>query len=297
MKSRLLLWLSPLVALIALDLLLRAFGVGAPPAAYCPDGAPRGAARYEPRNVYLETRPDDASHFVVCFGDSWTWGVGVRAAETWPAKLETLLRRHDPEARVVNAAEPNATAADMARIFPRQTTRYRARQAVVFVGAQDAAPRKLLDKYPPGDPYQPRDCRRPWWRLGAAIGRRALLHKFRIEPLDPPESRTSVERRGTLAQAEMALLQIAETAHEQGVEVVFITYPALPTQSGAPHLPLENRYNFLIAAAAASFDAKVVDLESRWRNRTAEFLLPWMLWPQPNAAGCRDIAHAVAEML
>jgi len=297
-KRRLLWWLAAPGAVIALDLLLRLFGVGAPPTGYCPDGSPRGAARYEPRNVYMETRLDDVANYMVCFGDAWTWGVGLPREQTWPAQLEKLLRRHDPEASVVNAAEPGSLSADVAKLFLRQVRRYRAKQAVVFVGAQDATPKVLLDKYPPGDPFRPRDCPRPTWRLGHSFGRRILSHEWRVRPLDPPDAKDAGARRATLAQTQMSLLQIAQTAQDEGVELVFVTYPALPVQKvGAPHLPLENRDNFLISTAAASFDAKVCDLERRWGGRTADYLAPWLLWPQPNAAGCADIARAVAETL
>jgi lysophospholipase L1-like esterase len=234
----------------------------------------------------------------VCFGDAWTFGLGVSRAETWPAQLESLLVRHDPDARVVNAASTLTTAADVARLFRREVTRYRAAQAVVFVGAQDAAPADVLQKHPLGDPFHPANCRRPTWRLGHLLRRRLQTYRLWVDPPDPPDQEAKIERRQSVTQTQTALLDIAQAAQAAGVRLVFVTYPTLHLRrAGRPYLPLENRYNFLIQTAAASFGARMVDLAARWGDKTPDYLLPWMMWPHPNAAGHLDIARAVAEQL
>ena len=283
---------------VALDGLLRLLGTGVPPGTLCPDGSPNGAFRYEPRNQYLETSPDDESDYVVCFGDGWTFGLGVERREAWPAVLEQLLQRHDPNLRVVNSAAVGETSTDVAKIFKRQLVRYRSRQAVVMIGAADATPADLLEKYPPGDPFKAGFCRPPRWRLGHVLARRLEGYKLRLYPLDPPDDQSSRDRRIGITQAQLNFMKIAGAAQELGARVIFVTYPKLsPVQPGDPHLPLESRYNFLVAGAVTVCDGAICDLEKRWGDKTGDYLLSWMLWPHPNAKGHADIAKAVAGLL
>jgi lysophospholipase L1-like esterase len=294
-------WLAPAIvigALLLIEILLRLIGAGVPPPRYCADGSPRGRFGYGVRNRYVDSIPADTAHYVVCFGDSWTFGLGVTADEAWPARLETLLKKHDANARVVNAAVAHAVTADVARVFRPLIIRYRARQVVIFVGAQDATPLDLLKAHPLGEPFHQGDCPRPWFRLGHWFSRRWFAFQLRLHPLDPVDNKLPVERRSSMTATQMNLLALAQTASELGVTAVFVTYPTLPPGAhDMPLLPLENRYNFLIHAAAAAFSLPEVDLEKRWGDRTERYLLPWLIWPHPNAAGHADIAKAIAAAL
>ncbi|MCR9198202.1 MAG: GDSL-type esterase/lipase family protein [Planctomycetaceae bacterium] len=63
------------------------------------------------RNPEFEIARKEGSLRIVCFGDSSTFGIGNRMAETWPAQLETQLRSTDCSAdfsqiEVINAGVP-----------------------------------------------------------------------------------------------------------------------------------------------------------------------------------------------
>jgi len=284
--------------LLAVDLLLRVLGTGVPPAAYCDNGTPRSNHRYQTRNPYVDAPPDEMSRYILCFGDGWTFGLGVKQADTWPQRLENILRDHDEQVYVANLATVRDTASDIAKNFTMQVKRYRAKTAVVMTGLIDAQPVERWRKFPPGDPFAPRVCSRPWWRLGHELGRRRLAFRLRLEHQKEMEEKRFVERVGSVAQVQEALFSIARQAEDLGVRLVLVTAPKMPTPTGsAPRLPLENGYNFLIQVTGQSFQLPLCDLEKRWGEKTQDYLLDWLLWPMPNEQGHLDIARAVAASL
>ena len=200
--------------LVVLDLALRHYSVGVPPPEFCPDGSPRSEFSYQSRNAYEQEEIEREGQYIVCFGDSWTYGLGVRFAETWPAKLEALLQEKEPETRVVNTARVLTTTADVVEMFDREITRYRSRRAVVLVGAQDAAPLALLREYPPGNPYEAKECPQPLWRLKHWLQRRTLAFRLSVEPPDPPDNKEYIPRRSTVADTQMLLFRLGQLAAE-----------------------------------------------------------------------------------
>ncbi len=54
-----------------------------------------------------EIQKDKGRHFrILCFGDSWTFGWGVEAENSWPAKLEKFLHENGfPDAEVINCGQ------------------------------------------------------------------------------------------------------------------------------------------------------------------------------------------------
>lgn len=76
---------------------------------------------------------------VLAFGDSLTAGYGLAPHQSLPARLEMLLRRHSPHARVVNAGSSGETTAEARRRLPRLLSALPAHPALVLVqfGAND----------------------------------------------------------------------------------------------------------------------------------------------------------------
>ena len=295
MKLRRWWWLVALALVVGVEALLRIIGAGAPPARFCPDGSPRGAFRYAERNRFPEARPNSSAPFVLCLGDGWTYGLGVAAEQAWPRLLQKHLKDAGVAARVANLGRVDATTADVSRQLAEAVKAYRPSRIVVLVGAQDAAPLALLEQYPLGNPDRLGDCERPLFRGLHYLARRRLALRWYVDDPDRPDNKEYLPRRGTVAQTKIALDTINDIARRSGVQPIFLTYPSLTQRrSGAPHLPLEGRYDFLIRDAVAGAGGRLVDLDTRWAGRTESFLLPWMLWPHPNAAGHADIAAAVA---
>jgi len=61
------------------------------------------------REIPRRKAPDEFR--IACIGDSWTFGLGVRAHETWVRRMETMLQKSHPEKRIVtiNAGMPGAS--------------------------------------------------------------------------------------------------------------------------------------------------------------------------------------------
>jgi len=289
-----------LFLIVGVEVTLRILGTGVPPTEFCPDGAARGDFRYEPRLRSGDQGFNPQKRTILCFGDGWSYGLGVSESITWPRRLEYLLQQRDDSFRVINLARPENTSAEVAGQFHRSLVKYQPEKAVVFIGLQDATPRSLLNQYPLPDPNQGQSCRRPSWRLLAILKIRYRAWRWSLEPIDPPENKEFLDRRLAVYQTLNYLQTIRQEAEQAGVELVFITYPELNQQDDPrPHLPLEHRNNYLIRQAAAdSPNVKLYDLGDRLRNApAAEYLLPWMLWPHPNDDLHFKIAVELAKVL
>jgi lysophospholipase L1-like esterase len=289
-------WLVLPALLLAVELGWRLLGLGVPPAAYCPDGSPREGHAFAQRGH----APSELiqAPYILCFGDGWTYGVGVPLEQTWPAVLQETLVASGAKNRVLNFAGPTDTTSEVAGRLPGAFRTFHPSVAVVFVGAQDAVPLKLAAEFGLGAALEPKRCRRPVSFFGHWLGRQRLAFRLWRDDPDRPDNKEFLPRRGTVAATQRALLDIAQLADLSDVRVVFVTYPDLARRpTGPPFLPLESRYNFLIQGAANESGASLVDLRSRWGEHTPEYLLDWLIWPHPNAAGHADIAAAVAAAL
>ncbi|MDP8225777.1 MAG: SGNH/GDSL hydrolase family protein [Candidatus Lernaella stagnicola] len=294
MRKKRLWWLVPLGLLLVAEIALRVTGREVPPPSFCPNGAPRGDFRYEPREV-LETA---GGQVILCLGDGWTYGVGVTNREKWPHLVTDLLPNGRKKTTVATLSTSDWTTADADGVLPSALEKWSPAWIVVFVGVQDAMPLELLKEYPQGDPQTAETCPRPTLRTWHWWQRRRLAFRLWREDPDRPDNKEFLPRRDTVAGTQKALRSIVSLATDHDAQLVFVTYPKLPrAKFGPPWLPLESRYNFLIRAAATEAAAPVVDLEARWGDATAQYLLPWMMWPHPNAAGHADIAAGVAEAI
>ncbi len=75
---------------------------------------------------------------ILAMGDSTTFGVGVEDGETWPSRLEELLRREGAPAEVVNAGVPGYTAFQGKVFLERRGLRMRPDVVVACFGFNDA---------------------------------------------------------------------------------------------------------------------------------------------------------------
>lgn len=88
------------------------------------------------------------SPLILAFGDSLTAGYGLARDESFPARLQALLRPHHPDARVENAGVSGDTTASALARLPRVLARLRSRPdlAIVEFGANDLIRRLPVDR-------------------------------------------------------------------------------------------------------------------------------------------------------
>jgi len=163
---------------------------------------------------------------VLAFGDSLTFGTGAEGGESYPARLEQLIRRP-----VVNAGIPGEVTAEGVARLPRLLERYRPALLILCHGGND------------------------------------LLR------------RTGEERAAQNLRTMVAL------AKEQGVDVVLLGVPK-PDLSLTP----PDYYARIAGEFAIPYNGEILaDILSE-RALKSDYI-------HPNAAGYRELAEAVAELL
>ncbi|MCZ7584295.1 MAG: GDSL-type esterase/lipase family protein [Deltaproteobacteria bacterium] len=279
------------IATAEVALTLGRYGDSAP--GLLPDGTPTRGHSYETRNPYVNRTFSDATINIVVFGGAWVFGLGCDTDETFSAILEKSFAANDPPVRVVNLGQPDFTSAEVAKTFPRMLARYKADAAVVMTGLTDAVPLLLKDDY---------FARRPFTiaergsldvvrlvRLYGTLRFAAMVHGGGFKRASET---TFKARYFPMEKTQDNLLEIGKRAARLRVPVVYVTFPRNEASSWLhPHYPIYNERNLLIRTTAYNYNAKLLDLEALMHPlKTPEYLLPWMRWPHPNAAGHAYIA-------
>jgi hypothetical protein len=136
---------------------------------------------------------------VMFFGDSWTFGLGLEAPETYPLQAERLLRAQDPSGDwvAINAGIPGYNVFSAIALFEWLAPRYHPRVAVFTVADHDDVEPDLSEEIQRGDRALGRTLARfalyRFARFGAAyhvyrtrLAERADLRLAR-RPADPPD--------------------------------------------------------------------------------------------------------------
>ncbi|MCB1155357.1 hypothetical protein KDL45_16985, partial [bacterium] len=215
----------------AVEGMLRLTGYDEPPDWVNNDGTPRPGEKYEQRNAYVDDYLSAATYNIVVVGGAWTYGLGLKTEDTYPAVLQDiLLNEKSKPVRVANMASPNFTSEDTARVFPVGLARYKADLAVVWTGLTDAVPEDRRESFFARDPFSTRDDPRPSCRLCRFVSNVAWGWNRPTMPADDDES----SARPTLLRydkTQSALLAMGMAARHADVPVIFINYP---TPAGQP---------------------------------------------------------------
>ncbi len=89
---------------------------------------------------------------VLCLGDSHTFGLNVRAEDTWPARLEARMARHDPGARAINRGQIGKHTGHVLAELERDLLRYEPASVLVLAGVNNAWSRGAMRGEGGGEP-------------------------------------------------------------------------------------------------------------------------------------------------
>ncbi len=285
------------VGLCGAELSLRLIGFAHPPHHLLLDGTPTQGHPYEDRNQYQDTTFSDDTFNIVVFGGAWTFALGCTNAESYAGLLETELKNNRKLAvRVVNMGQPDFSSRDIANIFERSITRYKTDLAVIMTGLRDCIPDYLENNFSARKPFSiGSDSSLASVRIKQLWDNRRFSKILNRRNIDREDRKDYVVRHLTLAETQMALLEIGLAAHKAEIKTLFITYPKLgKSEMMRPHYPLYSRRNFLIRTAASNFDQMLIDLgEKILPEQTPNYLHNWMRWPHPNPYGHQHIADEI----
>jgi hypothetical protein len=287
--------LSVAVSLLALELLLRAAGAGAPqPTGYAPVntdlrfGRPRNSRGYRDAERTLE-KPAGTRRLLV-MGDSFAWGAGIEHEDTWGQRLERGLRRRRGEAwEAVNLALPGLSATDYLAQLQGEGLGYAPDVLVLGWVLNDAETKDQMKARERA--YAERERRAPSPLEASALVR---FVAFRLRATRDARERVEYHRRlyeesdPGWRQAQLSLRGMGALCRERGLPWLVAVFPMFGN-------PLDESYPFAdahakVARAAAESGARAVDLLPAFRG---------LRWQQLVVDGPRDehpneIAHRIA---
>lgn len=196
---------------------------------------------------------------LLALGDSITFGWELSEDEaTWPGQLQALLdgrARPGRRFRVINAAVPRYTSAQVLRFLRDRLDELQPDLAVLCVGWNDLAFSYDPDWYPrvsfTGQPAA-RYCR----TFSPAI-LRAIRHWKSQDEGDPPPRRKRSPHPEALAQFEANLLQIVSALRERGVPLLLLNLPSVLSRGPMTDRERELASSFPEVDNLAAFDGVV----------------------------------------
>lgn len=265
-----------------------------------------------------EAKADPGAPVILCLGDSHTYGAGVDEAESYPSRLEGILRGRGYGVRVVNLGAPGTNTSQIRRRLPGLLDAYEPAAVVVLAGVnngwnrRDAAWSDIEDGL-----AVPMSTRAGDWAANnVMLVRLAVVLMHRLDWTRPAEE-TSRDRGGNMVRhskradgewedaassyrrARRDLVDIVSRARAAHAEPVLMTYVSEPDHDFATP-------NRLLREVAAEMNATLADNDKALRplfigeagnvDRAARdrLFLPDM---HPRGVGYGHIAENVAEAL
>jgi lysophospholipase L1-like esterase len=224
---------------------------------------------------------------VVCLGDSFTFGEGVRAEHAWPARLEALL---GPDVEVVNAGVQGMGTPEELAFFDSHCAALDPDVVVLGFFMNDPVDWERtvatqLERPAPPSPLARISRLVGLWEHGrrARATRRALVADIR-QGFRAPRWQTCVD----------ALAALKERAARDGFELVVAVFPLLLALDGEDPLRHERE---LVRAACASLGLPCVQIHAAWRGRRDADLWAHPTDMHPNPEAHRLAAERIAAAL
>ncbi len=263
-----------------------------------------------------EPRPRQANTFrIVCLGDSFTWGFGVRTSETFAARLESILTEKYPalDVQVLNAGVPGYGTADQLHFLESRSEILDPDLVLVqFLPETDF----MENRRPAKGAFEPRDgwlvlkadavdpteVQPAWHRALAWAKRQSHLLSFVSERVGYLAMRSGLLPQRALTRAydfdehdaRLAidlLRDVARTANALGAATIFVFSPgqAPVLSDDTSNLPSASS---VVAKAAQGAGAGFIDLTGPLRDRPDRLNLYYPVdghWSATGHAAVADI--------
>lgn len=219
---------------------------------------------------------------VLCLGDSFTFGEGVREEDTWPRRLDQLI---GPGNQVINAGVQGYDLDHEARYLFQYGRQLAPDVVVIAFFMNDAMPfgETVAHHALPIETYfevSPLGRASALWRL--LERKRVAARRSRRYINDLRESFARRQWR----EARALIPELREMADDEDFEIVVMIFPLLYRLNG--NYPLE-REHVEVRKAFAEAGIEVVDLLDSYRRYLASELWAHPVDPHPN-----ELAHAIA---
>jgi lysophospholipase L1-like esterase len=276
---------------------------------YDPAGDPSGYFGPEGRMVYKtnnmglrgpdrELTPAPGTMRILCLGDSYTFGEGVQEQDTYPARLEALLRAGAARAagprpsdfEVVNAGV-QAQDTRLEALLLQRLIRLGPDLVIVGFFMNDAMPDMETIRVQEQDRAEMEMGRRipsrlvsvVWSRVQAHLRQRAYLQSLRASFAGPGWE-----------ECRQHLAQIQTTTDSSGARLLVVIFPVLWKLGG--HYPFADQHA-MVRAECARLGCESLDLWPVYRGRSASALWAHPTDPHPNREAHALAALAIADHL
>lgn len=241
---------------------------------------------------------------IVCFGDSFTYGWGVDAAQTYPRQLEKLLSDNelfDKKVRVFNLGVPGSNSSQILKYLYKILSNYKKPEiAIILTGVNDSwnfAESNLLEITRPSLPLTMQSkakillAKAKIYKLFKIIklNLKGKTLKAQSDPFKIIPKYESVGIDSLKKLLEYNLTKMIKVAHANGVCIILHSYPRGDPYGGEIGKSVADRFSVPFVDNTSLFEKKLELL-----NFADLFLYDNS---HPNADGYKIIAEGLAKVI
>ena len=245
-------------------------------------------------------KKEDGERWIVCLGDSCTFGLGVEdVPNTYPRKLESYLRDLCPgTVRVFNRGVPGYSSYQMLRFFEIYLTHRPIDVVTVYAGLNDEQERHggVMDKdWLKSAGLARQGIRKGWkrqsralWRLRSALRVSRAFHLMESALFQVRYGDARFSPRVTKEDYGRNLTRLAYLARQNGARLVLIMPPVRHDWQPDVH----RQYMSVLRSVATEEGIPLVDAEPLFKSSGEDLFTDSV---HPDDAGHRLIARALAD--
>lgn len=188
---------------------------------------------------------------VLVVGDSFTFGEGVRLADTFVARLERAFAHRSPAPCFVNAGVPGYGTREEAARLPSLLEAYRPAAVLVVAVPNDAVPND--DAHEADDLVRTKDAGAPRFRLAALLRHVAGVAAQRRDAEEWYRSYYVGARRGHADEVRSGLASMEAAARERGAKYGVALFPLLYRVAARPLADVHDVFRDACAARGTPY--------------------------------------------